>query len=332
MKTTQNIAGLLLLALTGMVASCSSTEVIEPAQTDETISISVSAPDAYKFPVTRADATVQLRYTAKLYSGSAVDPDAFVERKELLASAGSTITFNVKKQGNYFITLFADYVDANASANADGCYPDKYYDTSSTGDYVYMLALKPDEGSKTYAESPINNDNFDCYAATVKVAKKGEEVNQDVILNHAVCKVNVLNKVTEDDDPEGIDQLNITSFSFIRQYSMTNKVGYATGSKISGTPIAFAPNNLSTGEMFYFYTFGSNNGKIEIAFEIQGKDGFTYNPVSIAQGVLIPAANTIINVRGSFLVPSSAPDKPKDNINITVSAGDWSSTESNKDL
>ena len=96
--------------LTVLLSACSSTSIEEPQSPNSTNSddlvITLSTPETYTFPSSRADGTDihaghELRYTAILYkkssnttSGSVViDEKNMVERKELLSKNGNSITF-----------------------------------------------------------------------------------------------------------------------------------------------------------------------------------------------------------------------------------------------
>lgn len=317
MNSIKKIEAMLATLAITVLSGCSSTEVIESPGAQEKsdeISIALSAPDAFGFP-TRANEGLQLRYVAHLWKGATSQSDQMqhMQRKEVLAKDTKTITFNVKETGDYFITIFADYIDDNAVAT-DGKYPDKYYNTSKSDERVYMLAERGDDGA-LYDETNINNDNFDCYANKIAVVKTENEYNADLTLNHAVCKVVFKGKAGE---KEGVEKVDITEFSFIRECNLRTLDGSVSGSlKINPKTI---PYNGNSDELFYFYSFGQTSGALgTIKFDVKGKENYTYQSFTIQGGTFETKANTIITVTGSFFTPTDSPNKQSDNINITVS-------------
>lgn len=117
----------LCLAL-AFAGGCTSTDVVDPPAGSDSnvVTINLSAPDAYRFTPTRAEDTHKghtLRYVAKLYKGSKIAAGELFAKKEILGNTG-TITFVTPETGTYTVAVFADYISAAASADADGHYPE----------------------------------------------------------------------------------------------------------------------------------------------------------------------------------------------------------------
>lgn len=342
MKAWSAVAiGILFLATAGV--SCTSTEVIqpEPPADSNTISISVSTPDALSG--TRADEAhpgMKLRYTAKLFKGdnppgaAAQDPEneKFVARQEIIPAESGSNTFVFKaEQGNYCVALFADYIDASATIDENGHFPDKYYDTTSNTDYTNMLAFHSKDGNTVYHNNLINNEDFDCFYALHKVKKEINVYESDVILTRAVCKIRLCDSSNV---LYGVDNIELTKFSYLSQFSHINKgSGEQTNVADECLPEAFSPNRGADNELFWFYTFGSHGNSIgNIAFKISGQEGWEFKSVSIPSGTINNSktelkANIRYKVTGKFLQPTNY---PSDEIRITVNKNeDWVETEKN---
>jgi hypothetical protein len=318
---------LLAMALIGL-GSCSSTSVIDepaaPAEEDMTISIGFSAPEAYGFPMTRVDNNLQLRYVAKLYKDTenvnkTIAEDRFVERKEILASEGNRVIFKAEP-GDYVVAVFADYIDANATADAHGCYPDKYYNTSSNDDRVVMLAVKKETGVNKDVYSNVNTDNFDCFATIHPVHKVAQVYEKDIVLKRAVSKVRVVSK---DGNIDGVDNIELTKFSFLYVYSFNQKCSLSAHTEITSGELTSRVGKIDVSdrnakELFYFYTFGGDGslGCSDIAFKINPKENYAYPDVSIRSGLIKPQPNYIYTVSGSMLTPSL---EPNDEIRLNIS-------------
>lgn len=313
-----------------LLAACSQTTDIvdyeEANRENNTISIQCSSPDAFQFPATRVDDGLQLRYVAKLWSGSKVDATKFIARKELLAKDGSVITFEAEP-GTYTVAVFADYINSDATADENGYYPDKFYKTSSKGDYIEMRALRDNETKDKLNDESltnINNDNYDCFAVKAGITKGAVELEKSLTLTRAVAKVRVLDN---GGDFTGVDKVQITQFSFGWKYSFENgKSGDGNSFTFNSNPIEFEPSSKTDKELFYFYTFGTNDGALkDIQFKITGQTNYEYNSgnaYSLGSNNWKPLTkNTIYKATGNFLTPSTAPSNV---IKLTLDSNqDW---------
>lgn len=321
---------LLTTALTG----CISTESVEPAASgpkDEKITIMVSAPEAFSPSSTRAvDKGLQLRYVAKLYEGDKADKGKFLQRKELLATDG-LIVFTAPK-GKYTVAIFADYIDAGATADSKGYYPDKFYDTSAEGPSIIMLAIRSNDklnsNKVNYPNNSINNDNYDCFAKIFTFTKEETVYESKLTLKRAVSKVKI---ISTDGVAEGVDKIRLTKFSFMDEYNINENRSVSHNDIVKSNIVEISPSNIGGKELFYFYTFGSlqssGQGPAAIAFDIIGKDEYEYQSVTIPGSTFLPIANYVYNIKGSFLTPTSAPAPPSDEIRLTVNRNeDWEGT------
>lgn len=314
-----------------LLAACSQTTDIadyeEANRQSNTISIQCSSPDAFQFPATRVDEGLQLRYVAKLWSGNAIAANQLKARKELVAKDGNVITFEAEP-GAYTVAVFADYISADATADANGKYPDKFYDTSSKGDYIEMRAFRDNE-TKDKLEDPaltnINNDNYDCFAAKGSFTKEALEYNGKLTLTRAVAKVRV---VDNGGDFTGVDKVQITQFSFGWQYSfVSEKSNVGNSFTFSTTPIELEPSSKTDRELFYFYTFGTTSkGDLkDIQFKITGQTNYVFNSGNAyslgSNNWKALSKNTIYKATGNFLTPSTAPSNV---IKLTLDSNqDW---------
>lgn len=329
------------MAMTPMILSCSSTEVIdEPVENSDVISFSVSAPDAYSFPATKAGNGLQLRYIGKLYKQGVSQGDyTYVAREELLAKDGKLLTFHAEP-GSYVVRVFADYIGADVSTKETKksvkggfeyeTYGDNFYITenSSQSDIIEMKAIQngDDSSNPEYLDGfcNINNDDYDCFAGSTAVFNKtAMKYDESLTLKRAVSKIRIVS--TSTDNWAQVDKIKITAFAY---YNKMNIINVESGSQnnISASNIkkdvfTFTPsgkNNNNVGELFYFYTFayGDFSGLKKISFEIISNDtNYEFKSVEIESGTLQPKANYIYNVKGNFLSPTKYPE---DIINVTV--------------
>ena len=150
--------------------------------------------------------------------------------------------------------IFADYIDAGATPNSNGQYPDRFYDTSTKNEFITMQSFRSRDGKKTFKYNCINNDNYQCYATRLKIKKEETAYENSLTLKRAVAKVRVVSK---DGDINGIDKIRLTAFSFMDEYNFKQKLSGTHVDIESKNILEFEPSAKSSRELFFFYTFGS---------------------------------------------------------------------------
>lgn len=315
------------LILIFFFAACSSTIVDSSSPTDPTANgddlvITLSAPNTYAYPGTRADADPhaghQLRYVAKLYKADntygtniASDDANCIKRVEQLAKDGNTIIFTGVSPTRYFVVIFADYIDATAVIDPQtGHYPDKYYKTTN------KLEGKNNEdaGVITYLaknEDFFNNHNLDCFKfKTVRFEKEdGKKKEFDVILERCVSQVQVVNTAN---NYEALKDITITQYGNTDEYAIANGLANYKDPVSSNFIIDIADPDQNI--LFFFYTFNMNgktdNGAMKpIKFTLNPKDDYVFATSSweTPEYTIGLAANTIYKVQGAFLSLSGWP-------------------------
>ncbi len=358
------ISVLLSVILTFMLTACSSTEIEEQNQSDpgsrNSLVINLSTPETYTFPTTRDGETDphaghQLRYIAKLYRSDgntnnviAYDDSNCIQCIEKLAKDGDRVVFtdvNPTDGFSYFVTIFADYIDADAKKDDSGHYPDKYYVTKIENG---TLIKNYDAGRIYYKvtdEKFFNNHNLDCFRVFTENFKKNsnEGVTKNLTLTRCVSQVRVVS-TTENGDINNLDNITINDFRPIDLLDL--KSGIA-GTHLSARPtVTISPTTDNTdGALFFCYSFSLSNGTdiLEpMSFTTNAQTGGTCSKVNWttpSSGVNL-RANTIYKIQGNFLQTTTNNDNPGDDnqgttvttkdiaVNITQPGG-WNENEVN---
>ncbi len=323
--------------LTILLAACSSTTIDEQlpltAADEEDIMITLSTPNAYTFPSSRAGETDihaghVLRYTAILYKSlkgitggvginTAKGEENLVKRIELLDkdNVDKQIVFKGIEPGDYFIVVFADYIDENAEvSNETGHYTDKYYDTMTPA----YITLKAQDDPKAY----FNNDNLDFFIDhTDKFTKeKNQPKTFDITLHRHVSKVQV--KATGG-NIEALKEIVITGCYTLPQLEMISGSATAVEQKnISGNSLTLTPVNDALLYSYYTFCTGSKDNALKgTSFTLTPNDGYEFannEGFSItAAHKIVPLANTIYTIQGAFLNTSTVPSNVAD-IKVTT--------------
>lgn len=330
---------ILLSALFFPLASCVSTEIVEPDSPNRgnLVSLSVSAPEAYNFGSTRTDTEHKLRLVAHLYS--VTKPTVSLQTVEEVATNSkepTTIQFSIEDAGEYFVTVFADYIDKN-SQPTEGHYPDKYYNTTEPGKVSVIT------NTTAFVTDFFNNDNRDCFAGKIVFSKGLNVVSEELKLKRPVCKVQVA--APNSDIANLVKSLEITECSHLDNYSFTLDNSDMTGtltpnsdkSPITATNIVLANENRNitsptADNLFFFYTFG---GEVEndnrpalgnLTFKLHSLDDIVLqnDTRTIAAGVIKPAPNYKITIQGGNNWINAQPGA--DDITVIFNGlEDWSS-------
>ncbi|MDE5881297.1 MAG: hypothetical protein K2H60_06160 [Muribaculaceae bacterium] len=324
------------ITLTILATACSSTSIEEPqppnsANSDDLV-ITLSTPETYTFPSSRADGTDihaghELRYTAILYKslgGSSpigINGTANrVQRIEKLDKNGNQIVFKSIDPGSYFIVVFADYIDENAELSS-GHYADKYYDTTSSPNYITLLAQNEE---KLY----FNNDNLDFFIDHTNVFKKEKNIPKEfkITLHRHVSMVKV---TATGGSMEALKEIVMDKCFTLPQLDIISGTATAEGTKnmIKGIVRLDILPKQNPILLCYYYTFstGSNKKALgETSFTLIPNEGYTFfdeGKFTIPSGKIVPEANTKYQVQGDFLSPSQVPSTT---VNIKVTAdNEW---------
>lgn len=326
--TSVSLVVFIAAMLTLLLSACSSTSIEEPnppasADADDLV-VTFSTPNAYIFPSSRADeegihAGHDLRYTAILYKSltgttqEGINGTANqVQRIEQLSKNGNKIVFRSIPEGNYFIVAFADYVDENAKPT-DGHYPDKYYDTMSSPNYITLL---PQDDEKQY----FNNHNYDFFLYTIKSFEKKKNHPQEfnITLKRHVSQVQVA--ATSNGSIDALDQIKIKNWFVFDKMDLIS--GTASESKdMPKKNVYIDAANRTSKLLFFFYTFNvSETGSMlgTTRFELMNKDGYGFTKAEhTLQSLIRPLPNLIYKVQGDFLSTSKVPSKVVD-IKVTA--------------
>lgn len=324
------------LLLTLLLASCSSTSIDGPATPapaeENDLVVTIAPGDNYSFPGTRADndhAGHQLRYTAWLYqsvdnSSTNIVPDSegkpaknLVRRVEQLASDGNKVIFrNVKDAGFYFIMVFADYIDAGATLDTDGYYPDKYYDTHSKCD---VLSLKA-SGAQIF-----NNHNLDCflYVPTYTFKKEtSKPYDMDCQLKRMVSRIQVI--ANAEGRRAALKDIEVTQYSVMDELSYSAKYATKIVTKKEQVTIQPAESSSDQNQIFFYYTLNAATGKALAAtnFKLNPNPGYEFaqgGEYAIPDGKIVPDPNIIYKVTGNFLTTTLEPATAVD-LKVTVNS------------
>ena len=296
-------------------SSCSTDKDVSPVGSRETASIivNVSAPAE---PGTKADSGYKLRYIAQIFKGKTVNSweSQPVSRQEIIegGSDGNQVVFKVDPNEYYIITVFADYIPAGATADAEGRYPDYFYNTTNAKKVI--VNTTPGSTSGKVSAEFFNNDNYDCFFVKQEgIYKEAEEYRLSLTLKRAVAKVVLRDKTSNTGDYSvKVNSLgNRTEFRFETQTTVS-------GAEISiDTPLVqIAGITPDSRDLFYFYTPAAlvegNNEKVSISFSAGSEENWLTNTVKD-----IPVkGNYKTIVTGTFL-PDPLEEKPGDDDNPT---------------
>lgn len=224
---------MLLSALLYFFSACTQMEnEVESVNTGKTVRLSLSMPETSMTPITRADEEVALRFVAEVwsYDETAQSYATKVLRKEQKAESGTKsamLSFELETQGKYRLLLWADYVDAAAEADAEGCYADKYYDTkftnAATNEYKGLKGVKVNT-----ANFALNTEARDAFYKSVEFEKGETNLELDAqTLTRAVGKL-----VVKEKDAEAYGK----STSLSVKYDVPNTFNVETGKTVGNAP------------------------------------------------------------------------------------------------
>lgn len=317
---------MLLGALLYFFSACTQVEnELESMNIGKTVRLPLSMPETSITPITRASGEMALRFIAEVWSYDEATQSyaTKVLRKEQKVESGckSTVfSFDLETQGKFRMLLWADYVDAAAEADADGCFADKYYDTKFTNptssEYKGLKGVK------------VNSDNFklntearDAFYKSVDFEKG--EMNLELeaqMLTRAVGKL-----VVKEKDAEAYGK----SPSFSVKYDVPNTFSVETGITVGKTPYAVTvtgqtlAGDAEAGDytLFYDYVLASAGeaGYTITTVTLTAEDGYVKDGIP----VLPIKQNRRTVVSGSYMLV--APAQPGNTVDVTTTIDDvWS--------
>lgn len=308
-----------LIALVGLITSCSKDDTADTLQTDEPgnrVSLTAALPADFATPGTRALPTAldgyKLRCILEVWDK---DLTTLKVRKEVCPDAGAgnlTFSFELADPGEYKALLWADYIDSDAStssvtiAGLDGVahYPDLFYKTNGdTG----LRAVKNNTGGISAA-----NDAFCAAEGFTKAAAALKDLT--VTLSRPLTRLTLAEKDAENFAIlERIkltysvpDCLNVATgeVSESKEFNADSKQAGAYGSGKDITINGIACKTLYTA--YFFAAPDGTMGEIKLECGTTDESGKTFRAVTIPAG--IPARrNYCVNAAGHLLIPEDAP-------------------------
>lgn len=334
-----------------LLTSCVDTRIIEPEtpliDNSSKIVLNLSAPED---ATTRATDGFKLRFVAKIFNGSEsnLNDTYYKARQELVqGEAGPAgkidqMVFDVEANQNYIIYVFADYIPVDSKPSEEGYYEDYYYDTRNSGNTGVTLMSTPKQlSNQAVPASFFNNDNYDCFAGTENIGKKGEDaIYRTITLERIVSKV----RFVDSTKIKGDISTNVSKITYLNNYDLRNQGG---GNKASNSEsINLGSVNFKEGEeneILYFYTFsskitdGSQSPGLTLTLTDPSKDisdGST-NTTTITVDKISVQKNFITTVKGNFLheiyppvVPEEDPHKGAIFLDVLVSEKPWENLSS----
>lgn len=355
MKMKQNFL-LGAMALAGLFASCSQTEMEEAAnvpQKGNEVTVTVAPSADFTQPRTRAESGQQLRYIAELWeedkTTNSTDPTTkkLIARTEQVGADANKFTFDIEQQGDYVILFWADYIATDATTSEKTI-------TRSSGENTFTVTFQGYEdkefttnGSRASKEGlqgvqiktlsnkeEFYNGTLEAFCSKVAFTKKNDIVSLDqVTLKRPLCKYIFKEKTA---DLSGISKVNIKFIRYYYQYNVYKEKTVDFGQYDGGGVSSKAINILNSSEkqLFSFYSFaGKSEGTLSTAYTM--KFNFTandnnkkYTDAQIASSKIPCRANYIYTLSGSFVQEDLTGTTV--NVDVTCDEGGW--TEGSKDL
>lgn len=320
-KLLAHIASLFLAV--PFVCSCVSTETVEPdlaAKATDEIVLNISSPeDAF----TRADNGYKLRYIAKIFQGSTSAAwTSVISRQELIdGESNNRIVFKVDPDKDYAIMVFADYIPADYTADANGLYKDYFYNTQSSRKAV----MRTTPGSDADALSPLffNNPNYDAFYGIATFHKEEAEKIVDMTLKRASAQV----IFRDNSGLSGSCNVTVNKIGLRKTYdfslqSQSSTPGASEANRNLGD-IAIAETatvGAGNSDIFYFYTLAdeiTSPQYVSTEFKVT-KEGVVSDAVSVKEIPVKSNYRTIVT--GQFL--PADPSTPGPGEDETTKAGD----------
>jgi hypothetical protein len=354
MKMKQNFL-LGAMALAGLFASCSQTEMEEAAnvpQKGNEVTVTVAPSADFTQPRTRTESNQQLRYIAELWeedkTTNPTNPTTkkLIARTEQVGADANKFTFNVEQQGDYVILFWADYIAAGGSTSEKTItggghmnsftvtfqgYTDKEFKTDEISYGSDLVGLQKVSMNKPDDKSVYFSRTLEAFCGKLSFTKDVNIVNEQVTLKRPLCKY--IFKEKNASSLSTISNIVIKSFIFNIYYNVYNE-NMSSYNVNTGAPTSVNILNSSEQQLFTLYSFGgTTEGTLptvrepDFVFNFTTTDGSNKQDVKIKANQIPCRANYIYTLSGSFV--QDDPTGSAVNVDVTYNEG-W--TDGSKDL
>lgn len=342
------------MALAGLFASCSQTEMEELAnvpQKGNEVTVTVAPSADFTQPRTRAESGQQLRYIAELWeedkTTNSTNPTTkkLIARTEQVGADANKFTFNVEQQGDYVILFWADYIAADAQKTDKTItggeyrnnftvtfqgYTDKEFKTNEISYDNNLVGLQKVSMNKPDDKSVYFSRTLEAFCGKLSFTKDVNIVNKQVTLKRPLCKY--IFKEKNANALSTISKIQITSFIFNIYYNVYNE-NMSSYNFNTGT-VSVDILNSSEQQLFTLYSFGGTTegtlptvSEPDFVFNFTTTDGNNKQDVKIKANQIPCRANYIYTLSGSFV--QDDPTGSAVNVDVTCD-NNW--TEGSKDL
>lgn len=308
----KNLLGLLLFSYMGLLVSCSDDDnnnnsgldagqIHVSATLPESIAAGQPAITGHKLRCVLELWTQGERAKLAYRSETAVEPAADGANKvsiDLTADAGT-----------YDCLMWADYIDAAASADGASRYADKYYDTSD----LKNITVKD-------MNNLINNDACDAFFYSGEVQKRdGEAFVLETELVRPFTKVSVLEKNLREFN---LLQSLVTSYNAPVAFNVSTGKILGNSETVNHSVAVFDPTAAPDGTLFSAYVFANEESAYmdEIHLTFTNKHG-TQN-VTVPSDLVPLSRDRHVKVSGNMMSESPEDDTQFDII-FDIDVVDW---------
>lgn len=316
-----------LLALVGLITSCSQdeTDALQTANESNRVTLTASLPEDFAQIGTRALPSAdghQLRCILEVWTQDPISP-TLKQRIEQVGLTGDNVVFDFKiEEGTYDCLFWADFIATDAAnenaTNGDVTYThyaDKYYTTNNTDNGLRAVSLI--ESAYT---GGFNTDARDAFFGHYELEKQAAAVKNPSIpaLTRPFAKLTIKEK-------------DATNYGYCSGLTATYEVPTTFNvldGKVGSTTAQVTCNSKSTESQTLFsdYIFtdaSSTLGSIDLTFTAAAADKELL-PVTIPAGIPLKR-NYKTNATGSLISEKPAPTNGV-KLTVTMDAG-WTGTE-----
>ena len=289
--------------------SCGNDDAIEKNDSDQ-VRIDVVCPEKVM------NAEYKLRCILEVWTIG--ENSKLVSHKEIVAENDKLLFDITLFSGTYKCMMWADYIDADGTADADGSslirYTDKFYDTSD----LSCVTMKD-------VNSFVNNEECNAFFYSGEIQKDGEALLTNLELIPALTKISILEN-------------NLDEFSYLRKvqasYESFFKFNVATGTiieekqKVTYNESNFNPSMILDGTLFSMYMFSDDKerrlGKLEMNLEKLISSSSTKEQQVSVPDIIPLLRGQHVKVSGSMLEVTEREDEF--DILFDIDVEDWKSS------